>query len=75
MVFRDTLVVDTIELANKIGYGQKMRVITLDGILVETSGLISGGGQKRGGLMGHRYGASYQGDQNTQQVATQEDIA
>jgi hypothetical protein len=43
MVFRDTLVVEDIVLANHIGYVNKMRVITVDGILIEQSGVISGG--------------------------------
>lgn len=35
MVFRDTLVVDTIDKASEIGYGMNKRVITIDGVLVE----------------------------------------
>jgi structural maintenance of chromosome 4 len=44
MVFRDTLVVDSLEKATEIGYGMHKRVITLNGELVETSGIMSGGG-------------------------------
>ena len=59
MVFRDTLIVDDHNMANHIGYLNKMRVVTLDGMLIEQSGLISGGGHKKSGLMGDKYGATY----------------
>ena len=49
---RDTLVTSNIEIATKVGYGQnRHRVVTLDGIIVEITGAMVGGGRaKRGGM-------------------------
>jgi len=55
-VLRDTLVVDDIELATKIGYELRMKVISLNGELIEGSGVMSGGGVKRRGIMGFSEG-------------------
>ena len=49
---RDTLVCDDLDIATKIAYGQfRHRVITLDGNLIETTGIMSGGGKVRKGGM------------------------
>ncbi|RMF06400.1 chromosome segregation protein SMC, partial [Candidatus Woesearchaeota archaeon] len=45
-VFGNTLVVDNIDVARRIGVG-KIRMVTLDGDLVETSGAMQGGFRKR----------------------------
>ena len=45
-VFGNTIVVDSIEVARKIGIG-KIRMVTLDGDLIETSGAMQGGFRKR----------------------------
>lgn len=41
-VFRDTVVIDDIDFARKIGIGE-VRMVTLDGDLIEVSGKMSGG--------------------------------
>ncbi len=46
-VFGDTLVVDNIDTARKIGIG-KIKMVTLDGDLCETSGVMQGGSRKKG---------------------------
>jgi chromosome segregation protein len=48
-VFGSTLVVDSIETARKIGIG-KIRMVTLGGDLVESSGAMIGGFRGRGGV-------------------------
>ena len=45
-VFGNTIVVDNIMVARKIGIG-KIRMVTLDGDLIETSGAMQGGFRKR----------------------------
>ena len=51
---RDTLVTSNIETATKVGYGQnRHRVVTLDGVIVEITGAMVGGGKPRKGLMGN----------------------
>lgn len=51
-LLRDTLVVDSLDLARKIAYGgRKWRVVTLRGQLIEISGTMSGGGQPISGKM------------------------
>jgi chromosome segregation protein len=47
-VFRDTLVVDTLENARKLMGG--LRMVTLEGEIVEKSGAMSGGSQRKSGL-------------------------
>ena len=51
---RDTLVAPNLDNAMKIAYGgkQRFRVVTLDGSVIDTSGTMSGGGNKvsRGGM-------------------------
>lgn len=51
---RDTLVVDTLEQANRIAFGghKRWRVVTLAGQLIDASGTMSGGGTsvQRGGM-------------------------
>jgi len=46
-VFGDTLVVDTMDNARKIGIG-RVRMVTLDGSLIETSGAMVGGYRRSG---------------------------
>jgi hypothetical protein len=51
---RDTAVADDLDTASRIAYegSQRRRVVTLAGQLIETSGTMSGGGNKpRGGRM------------------------
>ena len=49
---RDTLVTSNLEIATKVGYGQnRHRVVTLDGVIVEITGAMVGGGKPRRGLM------------------------
>src|SRR3989338_4572389 len=48
-VFGSTLVVDSIDVARKIGIG-KIRMVTLDGTLLEPSGAIIGGYRRSTGL-------------------------
>ena len=49
---RDTLVTNNLETATKVGYGQnRHRVVTLDGVIVEITGAMVGGGKPRRGLM------------------------
>ena len=51
---RDTLVTSNIEIATKVGYGQnRHRVVTLDGVIVEITGAMVGGGRPRRGGMGN----------------------
>ncbi|CAH7673309.1 RecF/RecN/SMC N terminal domain-domain-containing protein [Phakopsora pachyrhizi] len=46
-VLRDTLVADDLSKANRIAFGQKRwRVVTLDGKLIDSSGTMSGGGNR-----------------------------
>ena len=50
---RETLVAKDLQQANRVAFGSKrLRVVTLDGNLIETTGLMSGGGAKpqRGGM-------------------------
>ncbi|MDK2795854.1 MAG: chromosome segregation protein [Archaeoglobaceae archaeon] len=49
-LLRDTLVVDTIESARRL-MDRNLRIVTLDGDLVEKSGLMSGGSRERRGLL------------------------
>ena len=53
-VLGDTLVCETLEQANRIAYGggKRYKVVTLDGQMIEVSGVMSGGGNKpsRGGM-------------------------
>jgi structural maintenance of chromosome 4 len=48
MVLRDTLVANDLEQANKLAFGggKRWRVVTLDGKLIDTSGTMSGGGNR-----------------------------
>jgi len=50
---KDTLVCPNIDLATEIAFnkGQRHRVVSLDGNLIERSGTMSGGGRKfKGGM-------------------------
>lgn len=53
-VLRDTLVAENLTQANRIAFGgaKRWRVVTLDGKLIDTSGTMSGGGNRvaRGGM-------------------------
>ncbi|OHS92882.1 Structural maintenance of chromosomes protein 4 [Tritrichomonas foetus] len=52
-VFRDTLIAPNIEVAKRVGYGkERRRVVTMDGTIVDRSGVMSGGGntKSRGGM-------------------------
>jgi len=55
----DTLVAKDIDTASEIAYGKKRyRVVTLNGELIEQTGVASGGGKPRRGLMGDTNNAS-----------------
>ena len=60
---RDTLVTSDLKLANKIAFeqpdGRKHRVVTLQGEIIEQSGLMSGGGKPKSGLMGDKIVEEY----------------
>ena len=47
-IFGDTIVVDDIDTARKVGIG-KVRMVTLDGDMAETSGVMHGGYRKKQG--------------------------
>ena len=49
-LLRDTVVVDSIESARRL-MDKNLRIVTLDGDLVEKSGLMSGGSRERRGLL------------------------
>lgn len=55
---RDTLVAADIKIGTHIAFngvpGKKFRVVTLVGEIVELSGVMSGGGRPRKGLMGNK---------------------
>jgi len=53
-VFGDTLVVEDFESAKRIGIGS-YRMVTLEGEVFEKSGVISGGGQTKGGELGRKF--------------------
>lgn len=54
-VLFDTLVAKDVDQASRIAYGaRRFRVVTLDGVLIDTSGTMSGGGQKARGRMKDR---------------------
>lgn len=51
-VLGDTLVAKDVEQARRIAYGsRRYRVVSLDGVLIDTSGTMSGGGSKAQGRM------------------------
>ncbi len=50
-VFKDTIVVDTIENAKKLVDVTNCRIVTLDGELIEKTGLISGGSATKRGIL------------------------
>ncbi|KAL0090798.1 hypothetical protein J3Q64DRAFT_1631009 [Phycomyces blakesleeanus] len=56
-IMADTLVVKDLTQANRIAYGHKRwRVVTLDGKLIEKSGVMTGGGNRpQRGAMGSRF--------------------
>jgi len=62
---KDTLVCDNIDIATKIAYGaQRQRVVTSDGILIDITGAMSGGGKVRRGGMCIGSGISIQAEDN-----------
>jgi structural maintenance of chromosome 4 len=56
-VLRDTLVADTVEDASYIAFrtGVRRRVVSMDGKLIEMSGVMSGGGKPRRGGMAAKF--------------------
>ena len=65
---RDTLVTSNLETATKVGYGQnRHRVVTLDGVIVEITGAMVGGGKPRRGLMSN-VAMSYNKENNEQEI-------
>lgn len=52
-MLRNTLVCDSIDVATELGYNsQRHRCVTKDGLVIENSGAMSGGGKPRRGGMG-----------------------
>ena len=49
LAVRDTLVAETLEQASRLAYGttKRFRVVTLEGQLIEASGTMSGGGNRK----------------------------
>ena len=65
---RDTLVTSNLETATKVGYGQnRHRVVTLDGVIVEITGAMVGGGKPRRGLMSN-VAMNYKQENNEQEI-------
>jgi structural maintenance of chromosome 4 len=65
---RDTLVTSNLETATKVGYGQnRHRVVTLDGVIVEITGAMVGGGKPRRGLMSN-VAMNYNKENNEQEI-------
>ena len=65
---RDTLVTSNLETATKVGYGQnRHRVVTLDGIIVEITGAMVGGGKPRRGLMSN-VAMNFNKEKNEQEI-------
>ena len=56
-VLRDTLIADSVEDASYIAFktGIRRRVVSLDGKLIELSGVMSGGGKPRRGGMASKF--------------------
>ena len=71
---RDTLVTNSIEIATKVGYGQnRHRVVTLDGVIVEITGAMQGGGKPRGGKMSNTV-INYNKDHSDQEIKNMENL-
>ena len=52
---KNTLVCENLDVATEVGYGRnRMRCVTLNGEVIETSGAMTGGGRPKQGLMGNR---------------------
>ena len=69
---RDTLVAENITVGTKIAFSQEKnyRVVTLNGDLVEITGVMSGGGKPKSGLIGSRLIEEYS-DRQIQQIEQQ----
>lgn len=51
----NTLVAEDIDTASDLAYGKdRWKVVTIDGALIESSGVVTGGGQPRKGLIGNK---------------------
>jgi len=55
--FKDTLVCDSLDIAHELAYGKRdgrcYRCVTLDGIVINTNGIMAGGGKPISGKMGN----------------------
>lgn len=52
-VLRNTLVCDNLEIATELGYGDaRYRCVTKDGVVIESSGAMTGSGKPKSGGMG-----------------------
>jgi structural maintenance of chromosome 4 len=64
---RDTLVAGDIKVGTQIAFnavpGRKFRVVTLAGEMIELSGVMSGGGRPKKGLMGNKIVEEFSQDQ------------
>ena len=66
---RDTLVTSDLNTATKVGFGQnRYRVVTLDGIIIESSGAMKGGGRPKRGLMSSNIVMNYYKEYNQQEL-------
>lgn len=64
---KDTLVCEGMNVGTKVAYesvpGKTFRVVTLEGQMIETSGMMSGGGNPKRGLMSHKIAEEFSPDQ------------
>lgn len=69
---QNTLVADNLTQARRITQHQRLRVVTLDGKLMEMSGAMSGGGRPRSGRMGTELQSGDEmSEQQIQQLSTE----
>ena len=62
-MLRNTLVCDSIDVATELGYNsQRHRCVTKDGLVIENSGAMSGGGKLRKGGMGSSLPNAHKGN-------------
>ena len=64
---KDTLVCENINIGTKVAYesvrGKVFRVVTADGQMIEQTGMMSGGGQPKKGLMSCKIVEEFSQDQ------------
>jgi structural maintenance of chromosome 4 len=74
---KDTLVADDIKVGSNVAFnsvqGRTFRVVTLNGEMIESSGIMSGGGKPRQGLMSNKIVEEYNEEQVKSLVKSIED--